>query len=372
MDFPGVTVGIVQSRTQWIEDALACVNGQVYPGDIEIVVIDNLNNEKSIGQAFNEIVDKASHPWIFYLGDDDKIKADYLVSMMAAAQKAPDATVIASNCTMFDDERRELSQKIVTSFWRTEYLREHPWNEDIEKYIDTYQFKKANENGALIAHNSWNYGYYYRQHDSNVSGNKFQKSTYPVQIYGHKRSGNHYLGCLIDANFTKTGNPIDLLAGHDFLSEIDVDTKYLYIKRNFEDVAKSLYEYRDRQSLKADSFEEFLATEYSEMFDPTITCTIDYDMGTEAANAFMTEHGNTTEPVGYFKDINMTPETFHTLHVKHFEQAEKLFTNVQIVDYEDLLENFESTMDMIADFLGYPQGGYTNITKKVGWWNVSD
>jgi hypothetical protein len=235
--------------------------------------------------------------------------------------------------------------------------------------VDTAQFKKANDVGGEIALQSWNYGYFYRQHDANVSGNKFTASAQePVQIYGHKRSGNHYLSVLIDKNFTQTGNPLKLLSGHGFLNDIDIHAKYIYIKRNFDDMARSLYRYRRRQGLRVDSFEEFLNTPYNEMFDPDMTCEVEYDLGSDEANQVDAYTGVVT----YFRDINMIPKEFHDLHIAHFEEAERAFKNVLIVEYDALIHSFEDEMQRIATFLGYDTTTFENVDRRVGWFNKGE
>lgn len=375
---PPVSVGILQSRDEYIESCLNSVYGQVYPDPLtDIIVIDNMDHQYSIGEGFNHIAEQAEHDWIFYIGDDDKVARDYVMSMMIALNHYQDQLDnicgVSSYCTMFDEHREQLSKKIVTAIWKKDYVLDHPWDETLDSRVDTEMFKRANEHGYYIALNDWHYGYYYRQHQTNVSGNKFDRQTQkspgnPVQIYGHKRSGNHYLSVLLDRNFLHTGNPLELLAGHGFLHNFELDVKYLYIERNFTDVMRSLYKYRDRQSLNVDSFEDFMYSTYAEMYDPEVTCDVEYNMGTTAANQYADRHFSGQGTVDYFKNIDMTPQEFWETHRQHFHRIADVMRNMLVVSYDRLQTDFQAEMDRIADFLEVDRPAeYEDVEERVGW-----
>ena len=58
--------------------------------------------------------------------------------------------------------------------WKTDYVKEVRFDETLKNLVDTEMFHRTNkiDKGVLLLAEH-NFGYYYRQHSDNVSGNKF-------------------------------------------------------------------------------------------------------------------------------------------------------------------------------------------------------
>ena len=185
MELIGITVGVLNSRDLVIKDCLNSINRQVYPPDlVDFVLIDNMKKELSIGKGYNKIVEMAENDWILFLGDDDLLARTYLfnlaVYLQTCMEKHPDYDIvgITTNLIITDNEKRVGLDACPTGMWRKDFLQENPFNEELKRYVDTDLYARVNEmDNKIIMRDSTNYGYYYIQHDNNVSYNKFTAKT---------------------------------------------------------------------------------------------------------------------------------------------------------------------------------------------------
>jgi len=206
MNFPKITVGIVHSRdgvtstgTLWLEKAVNSVHKQLCPSEIELIVIDNMDRKKSIGKCYNEIVEQADGEWVFFLGDDDYMKADYLSALIAwvvELNMADESTYVqvSAYCTAFSTDMIDGKilhvplQRIPQGMWLKEYVLKNKFDETLKRYVDTDLYDRANNDPDVnLALADWNFGYYYRQHDgefANVSGNKLTELMKEQEIEG--------------------------------------------------------------------------------------------------------------------------------------------------------------------------------------------
>jgi hypothetical protein len=190
--FPSVTIGIVHSREghtvfdpsiTWFEKALRSANKQLYPEDINVITIDNLERARTIGSCYNEIIDKSTDDWVFFLGDDDFIKPEYILTLMAWVSEMcinnPSLTDniihVTSFCTAFMPYNNKLIEKPIQRLpqgaWKRSYLLANRFDETLLKYVDTDLYERATKDEeAILSTANWHYGYYYRQHPDNVSG----------------------------------------------------------------------------------------------------------------------------------------------------------------------------------------------------------
>jgi glycosyltransferase involved in cell wall biosynthesis len=176
--FPSVTVGIVVTREDQYERAVTSVKRQIYPGELDIHVLDNTEKKLSIGAAYNEIAEKADGEWVMYLGDDDEIVPEYLLSLMIFALQmgANNPVCSTSHCTLYNaKEDVRHYERIPTGMWRKDYVLDKRFDEDLVRYVDTDFLTRAGKDeevSVLLA--AWNFGYFYFQHDDNISGNKYE------------------------------------------------------------------------------------------------------------------------------------------------------------------------------------------------------
>ncbi len=175
MKLAPLTIGIVITRPTKVKEAIDSARAQIYNGKINIHTVDNVGRQVSIGKAFNTIADRAKGKWILYLGDDDIITPDYCSSLMTALLYPPDPNPVSitSYSTYFDDKRQKRKDTIPTGIWRKDYVVEKKFDEDLKKLVDIDFFNRADRDDTvsriLV---DWHYGYFYRQHDGNVSGRK--------------------------------------------------------------------------------------------------------------------------------------------------------------------------------------------------------
>ncbi len=179
-----------------------------------------------------------------------------------------------------------------------------------------------------------------------------------IKVYGHPRSGNHYLAALINANWYGEGDHSFLLGTHNIPKSLPTG-RHIYMMREFTLVAKSIYVIRDRFGLDVDSYEAFLRKPYKAMFNPKMRCRVVADTGKRRMVTVATD---------YFKGSNKTPQQFHEWHIAQWRKLAKGNGHVLLVQYEDLMSEFESTMGIIGRFVGLPCDSYINIPTKVGWY----
>ena len=174
-----ITVVIVDSRSknhpEWVEKAVGSVKEQTLQ-NIELIVLDNTERKYSIGAMYNRGLELAESKWVYFLGDDDFVSPDYFASLCTFIEKfADDDTVACSTySTFFDDEKKVSSINAMTPMgaFRREYFLEHPFDENLVKYVDVEAYKRFDKEGKKAKICRWHFGYYYRQHGGNISGRK--------------------------------------------------------------------------------------------------------------------------------------------------------------------------------------------------------
>lgn len=179
---PIVTIVVVNSRgksnPEMLKMCYDSIRTQTYP-NIQPVVIENYDKLITIGKGFNEGAKAAKGEWVYFLGDDDMLSPDFIQSLMGYVQSPEnkDKVSVTSFLTMFrmtpegqvTQEARELTP---TGLWKRSYLLEHPFAEYLTKYVDTDYIEDAKTRGDHQGVMAWHYGYFYRSHPNQVSGQK--------------------------------------------------------------------------------------------------------------------------------------------------------------------------------------------------------
>jgi len=179
---PKVTIAVVNSRLKsqplFVKECYDSLRNQTYP-NIQIVIIENYDKLITIGKCFNNAVKRAKGKYILFVGDDDFITPDYVTTLVDIAENSNIAQLvgISSYLTLFSQKedgtiRREARELIPTGMWVTKFLRKYPFKEYLTRYIDTELMDRAKELGfnQVVAQHS--YGYFYRSHNTQVSGFK--------------------------------------------------------------------------------------------------------------------------------------------------------------------------------------------------------
>jgi len=184
-----------------------------------------------------------------------------------------------------------------------------------------------------------------------------------VLIFGHHRSGNHYLSALININFFGKEDYKFLCNSrqHTLIRGIPGHGKYLYVYRNFEDVSKSCFEMRARFGLDVNTYEDFLSQRYCDMYTGKIAVNLHVN--------FIYKEFNDRSGSIFFHNIKRTPLEWHTLHLDHFRQkAEQYPENLLMVSYDRLKSDFQGQMLEVAQFFGIAHRKFQNVEQKVGYW----
>jgi len=183
-----------------------------------------------------------------------------------------------------------------------------------------------------------------------------------IEIWGHQRSGNHYLAALVNKNFLHLKDYTVLLGGHNLLEHPIKEKKYLYIHRNFNDVSKSVFVLKERFGLVVDSYDEFLISKYSDMYHKGLKSKVKFNT--------LIESGISEGTSSFFKNIRMTPFKWHKKHISVSSHAAGKHGNIYLISYDDIKSKFITEMERISAFLGIPIVDLQNVEEKVGYMNI--
>lgn len=180
---------------------------------------------------------------------------------------------------------------------------------------------------------------------------------------GHPRSGTHYITAIMSLNFLDDEDYLNIYRNHELPDIVTDDhTAYLYIWRRFEDVSKSIYLLKERFGLQVNSYEAFIESRYSHMWrnespDHVVT-------HVRTLNQKATLNGVSD----FFQEIDMTPAEYWIYYNKKWAACAEKHSNVFGICYDEMVNNFEGTMQSIALKLGSHRRRFKNINRKIGWW----
>ena len=181
-----------------------------------------------------------------------------------------------------------------------------------------------------------------------------------VLVFGPYRSGTHYLAALVAKNFLNSDDYISLFKSpHSKNYQSDPNTLNIFIYRNFQDTAKSLFKMRKRMGVSSDSFEEFTTSKLNSLWDPDIKNAITVKT--------LNDTKVRTDICGDFKKYDMTLNEYWYGLIEFWKELEITKSNVLLVSYEDLLANFQTVLEIISDKCCCDIKTFTNINKQIGW-----
>lgn len=177
---PALSVVIVVSRPDhedWLEKARDSLRQQLIR-NVEVFEVDNRARYYSLGYCWNRAVEQSKSKWVYFLGDDDFLSRDYLISLLVFSDdiddELEDVEATSTHCTFFNDdgEEKALVPRAPTGMWKREVLLEHPINEHLTKWVDIDMHNGTLEREHKYVVCPWLFGYFYRQHDGMMSGRK--------------------------------------------------------------------------------------------------------------------------------------------------------------------------------------------------------
>lgn len=198
-----------------------------------------------------------------------------------------------------------------------------------------------------------------------------------VQIQGHPRSGNNYLGALISINFYNNPHHAKFMNKrvHALYNKLDPDKRYFYIYRaDWDAVAKSLWAMRSQFAFASDdpnfTFKDFLNTTYADM---VVIHPNREPIQLNANERIVAHYGDKkrtpNREAATFAGKNFKPKEFWRFHINYWKALAEANDNILIVKYENLLKDFHKQMNRIAAHLDSPsQKKYNNFNHKVGWY----
>ena len=196
-----VTVIVIDSRSKthpdWVHQCIESILGQTV--EVELIVIENTERDKTIGKCWNEAVKQAKTEWCFFVGDDCTLARDCVQVMLNHTDhKLPCVTTFM---IMFDGEEKVYKTvfRPCTGMWRREYLLEYPFNEKLEKGIDREYFEEAKKRNHYAYNIDYYFGHYDRRHGDHRSGKVQLK--YPKEkqdIYVTSAGGISFITPLVE------------------------------------------------------------------------------------------------------------------------------------------------------------------------------
>ena len=174
---PLVSIIIVKSREKWFRKALDSCGNQYYQ-EREIVLIGNMDKKMSIGKAYNEGVRQAKGKYVYFLGDDDRISQDMLLTSVMGIEEMqrahPHGVGLSTHVSLLNEEGNIIgfSPWAPTGLWLRNFLLKYPFNEKMRRYVDTEMMDRTEKLGfghGILPHH---FGYFYRTHKGQVSGKK--------------------------------------------------------------------------------------------------------------------------------------------------------------------------------------------------------
>ncbi len=186
--FPEVTTAILWHRDKkTFTVALSSAHRQIYPGKHRVKFLNNQKDKYNISEGYNTLARNCNTEWIRFLADDDKLSKDNLLSLVIAVEagikhKHKNLVCAVTNMSLIGENSKGKEQPPIPildmcpGMWKTEWVKEHPFDETITKDVTHNYFKRMQkEFGIEPVHAFWNFGYFYHQGKDNMSGNKFDE-----------------------------------------------------------------------------------------------------------------------------------------------------------------------------------------------------
>lgn len=188
---PDITVVMIDSRSrlhpEMVEMAINSVKKQYHP--VNLIVVDNRDLNKTIGQCWNAAVKQCETEWVLFMGDDDWLSRDYTYCLHKFVEEKPYFDAVTTGMTFYNPGgvQIETSQQN-TGMWRREYLLKYPFNEKLKKGIDREYVEEAGKRDVRVGHLVYHHGIFVRIHEGSAHLTKRPKMVKPPKdIYVNSR-----------------------------------------------------------------------------------------------------------------------------------------------------------------------------------------
>ena len=187
-------------------------------------------------------------------------------------------------------------------------------------------------------------------------------TTNDVIVCGHPRSGNNYIRSLINLNFIGNDDYINVKFSHVPESKLNSRYKWVYIRRNIDDVMKSVLMLKNSTFSEKTTMKDFLKLRYDQSINIK-KGKVKYHWGDNKVTIEDSRFG-----WAWLKSKKMTPKVWYYKYCHHWNSLMKKNPNMILhVSFEDLVHDFNYEMDRLSIFLiGRKLKKYENMDKKVG------
>lgn len=205
---------VIDSRSDkhpdWVGVCINSIMEQIE--EVELILVDNVGREKTIGQCWNEGVREAKGEWCVFVGDDDWVAPDYSQILRQYIEKVKGRRIVnvSTNMTAYEEAtgRNSALARQSTGAWLRKYLLAHPFNEELKKGVDREYIEEMVKRGdqALIV--QYYFGYFYRKHDDySCAGDiQFIKETKDIYFICNNKAFlepiTGKINCFVDNRFT--------------------------------------------------------------------------------------------------------------------------------------------------------------------------
>lgn len=187
-----------------------------------------------------------------------------------------------------------------------------------------------------------------------------------IKVYSHPRSGTHFVAALLGVNLYNISDQRKLLTKyvHNPPSDAKYDHKIIYVYRDFDGVAKSLWNMRHHMRLDAENFDSFISKDISDL---------EYKID-KVEFSFTNAKGAMTivkkRPFGHFRNALCKR---HNLQQYHAERLRQWFQSGKadlFIKYEDLVSSKKNRirfLERAAELAGREFRELKEIEYSVGW-----
>lgn len=170
-----------------------------------------------------------------------------------------------------------------------------------------------------------------------------------IMVNGFYRAGNNWMMGILQLEFGDTRHVKDMHLGHCLHPDPKFyrarDSRIIYMRRNLQDVAESIFRLRARFGIIAGSARELLeAAPVSAVCNRVRGKVLVDRNGCSKVDEWL-------DPV-FLDEKLLTLEELYSRHVHNWEGLAAQWRTIKIVDYENLIHDPEKELDEIAEFIG--------------------